>query len=85
MYNCSTGYFQKAYGEYVLRYAVAENPQRIRTAKDGGGSTQKRVRVRTRSPKIDKEVNFWARMAVVLVSSDIFVQQKLAELTIIIA
>ena len=32
--------FQKAYGEYVLRYAVAENPQRIRTPKDGRGSMQ---------------------------------------------
>ena len=30
---------------------------------DGGGSTQKRVRLRTRSPKIDKEVNFWARIS----------------------
>ena len=37
---------------------------------DGGSSTQKRVRLRTRSPKIDKEVNFWARMAVVPRSSE---------------
>ena len=32
--------FQKAYGEYVLRYAAAENAQRIRTPKDGRGSQQ---------------------------------------------
>ena len=35
--------FQKAYGEYVLRYAATENPRRIRTPKDGRGSTQQRV------------------------------------------
>ena len=36
--------FQKAYGEYVLRYAATANsPRRIRTAMDGGGSTQQRV------------------------------------------
>ena len=34
-------------------------------SEDGSDSMQKRVRLRTRSPKIDKEVNFWARMAVV--------------------
>ena len=32
--------FQKAYGKYVLRYAATENPQRIRTPKDGRGSQQ---------------------------------------------
>ena len=41
----------------------------FKTAKDGSGSTQKRVRLRTRSPKMNKDVYFWARMSVVLVSS----------------
>ena len=54
----------------ICRCCAQINPQRIRTATDGGGSTQKRVRLRTRSPKIDKEVNFWARMAVVPRSSE---------------
>ena len=35
-----TVYFQKAYGKYVLRYAVAENPQRIRADRDVRGSAQ---------------------------------------------
>ena len=34
--------FQKAYGEYVLRYA-AENAQRIRTDTDVSGSKQQQV------------------------------------------
>ena len=31
--------FQKAYGEYAVRYAAAENPQRIRADRDVRGST----------------------------------------------
>ena len=34
----------------------------FKTAKDGSGSTQKRVRLRTRSPKMNKDVHFWARV-----------------------
>ena len=44
-----TVYFKRLTEKYALRYAAAENsPRRIRTAMDGGGSTQKRVRLRTR-------------------------------------
>ena len=39
-----TVYFKRLTEEYALRYAAAENsPRRIRTAMDGGGSTQQRV------------------------------------------
>ena len=34
--------FQKAYGEYVLRYAATENAQHIKTDRDVRGSTQQR-------------------------------------------
>ena len=34
----------------------------FRTAMDGGGSTQKRVRLRTRSPRMYTDVHFWARV-----------------------
>ena len=33
---------------------------RISTAMDGGGFTQKRVRLRTRSPKLYTDVHSWA-------------------------
>ena len=64
MYNCSTGYFQKAYGKYVLRYAATENPQRI---KDTPAVNLCSRLVVSEPP----------RTAVVLISSDVFAAQKL--------
>ena len=34
----------------------------FQNCQDGSGSTQKRVRLRTRSPKMNKDVHFWARV-----------------------
>ena len=46
-------YFKRLTEKYALRYAAAENsPRRIRTAMEGGGFKQKRVRLRTRSPRM---------------------------------
>ena len=43
MYNCLTVYFKRLTESYILR-AASEYPQRIRTAMEGGGSRQERVR-----------------------------------------
>ena len=71
MYNCLTVYFKRL-TERVFYYVATENPQRISTATDGGGFKQEQVCLQTCSPKMDKDVHFWARMSVVPCSSDVF-------------
>ena len=50
--------FQKAYGEYVLRYAATANsPRRIRSGTDAAGSKPNRVRIANSQLKNVQEVH----------------------------